>query len=221
MNLFMKFLFVLALIVACIQIAEASVLGIDLSAEFLKVAAVKSGNPFHIVIDEQAKRKIPVAVAFDDGERHFGNNAVGFAIRKPYDTFLWAHRLLGQTTDSPRLKELQGIYPYEYTSIPGRGNAVGIKTKDGVIFSPEELVAMSLQHVRKIAKDDGNGDVKDAVITIPAWFSQKERQAVLDAAELAGLSVMALINDNAATAITYGIDRHPHRHDRRYGLRRH
>jgi hypoxia up-regulated 1 len=66
---------------------------------------------------------------------------------------------------------------------------------------------MSLQHVRKIAKDDGNGDVRDAVITVPAWFTQKERQAVLDAAELAGLSVMSLINDNAAVAVTYGIDR--------------
>jgi len=188
--------------------AAASVLGIDLSAEFIKVASVRPKNPFHIVVDEQAKRKVPLAVAFDDGERHFGNNAVGFAIRKPLDTYLWSHRLLGKTIDSPQVAELQSMFGYNFVSIPGRGASVGIKMpKSDTVLSPEELVAMSLQHIRKIAKDDSGIDMKDAVITIPAWFAHKERQAVLDAADLAGVNVMALINDNTASAITYGVDR--------------
>jgi hypoxia up-regulated 1 len=199
-------LFALAALFA--TVSEASVLGIDLSAEFIKVASVRPKNPFHIVVDEQAKRKIPLAVAFDDGERHFGNNAVGFALRKPLDTYLWSHRLLGKTLDSPQVAELKSMFGYEFVTIPGRGGSVGIKMpKSDVILSPEELVAMSLQHIRKIAKDDSGVESRDAVLSVPAWLGQKERQAVLDAAELAGLNVMTLINDNTASAITYGVDR--------------
>ena len=190
--------------------ASASVLGIDLSTEFMKIAAVRPGNPFHIVVDEQAKRKVPLAVAFDDGDRHFGNNAVGFAIRRPLHTFMWAHRLLGKTINSPQVESLKKVLPYEFVAIPGRGQSVGIKFPgaDGPIYSPEELVAMSLEHVRRIAQVDAGGlDTRDCVITVPTWFSQNERQAVLDAAELADLSVLDLVNDPSSVAITYGIDR--------------
>lgn len=190
------------------QLISGQVLGVDLSAENIKVAAVRPGNPFHIVIDEQAKRKIPLAISFDDGQRHFGNNAVGFALRKPLDTYLYAQRLLGQTVSSNRLEQLKDSFAYNFVAIPGRGTAVGIESPDGsTIFSPEELIAMSLEHVLKIAIDDGNVGVKDVVITVPHWFTAIEKEALLQAAELAGMSVMSLITDTGASSIQYGLDR--------------
>jgi hypoxia up-regulated 1 len=203
------YLFILLSLIAVLLITavSAQVLGIDLSAENTKVAAVRTGVPFHVVIDEQAKRKIPLAIAFDDGQRHYGNNAIGFALRKPLETYLYAQRLLGQSIHSARLEALRDSFAYDFVTIPGRGTAVGIKATDGTIYSPEELVAMSLEHILKIAIDDGNVGVKDAVITVPHWFSATEKEALLQAAELAGMSVMSFITDTGASSIQYGLDR--------------
>lgn len=201
--------FLLLALVAILSVITAQLLGVDLSAENIKIAAVRAGNPFHIVVDEQAKRKIPLAIAFDDGSRQFGNNAIGFALRKPLDTYLYAQRLLGQTMDAGRLKDLQNSFGYTYTSLDkyDRGVTVGIEARDGTIFTPEELVAMSLQHVIKLAHDDGNVNVRDLVITVPHWFTAMEKTALLNAAELAGLNVVSLVTDTAASAVQYGLDR--------------
>lgn len=179
-----------------------------------QVASVKPGTPFHIVVDEQSKRKIPSVVAFDNGERHFGNGALQLALRKPKETYLWAHRLLGKDINSPQVAELrrQG-FPWEIVELPGR-NSLGFRHSTAknaddtdVVFSVEEVVAMSLQHVMKIAETDAESPVKDCVITVPPYFTHRERAALLDAAEIAGLNVMSLLNENTAAAIQYGIDR--------------
>jgi hypoxia up-regulated 1 len=174
---------------------------------------VGPGIPFHIVIDEQAKRKVPTVVGFDHGERHFGNGAVQLALRKPKDTYLWAHRLLGKDINAPQVQALkeQG-YPWEIIELPERGSlgfrhAAGEDGQPDVVFSVEEIVAMSLQHVMKIAEADAGSPVKDCVLTVPDYWTHRERQALLDAAELAGLNVLSLVNENTAAAIQYGIDR--------------
>ncbi len=122
---------------------------------------------------------------------------------------MWAHRLLGKTVDAPQVTSLKELFAFNFVPIPGRGKAAGIKFPGSgdVVYSPEELVAMSLQHVRKIAKEDSGVDCTEAVITVPVWMGQKERQAVLDAAELAGLHVLDLVTDTSAAAITYGVER--------------
>lgn len=135
-------------------------------------------------------------------------------MRKPKETYLWAHRLLGKDINSPQVAELkrQG-FPWDVVELPDRRTlgfrhalAKNADEKD-VIFSVEEIVAMSLQHIMKIAEADAESVVRDCVITVPAFFSHRERQALLDAAEIAGLNVLSLINENTAAAIQYGIDR--------------
>lgn len=189
-------------------------MGIDFGSEFIKVASVKPGTPFHIVVDEQSKRKVPAVVAFDNGERHFGNGAVQLAMRKPKETYLWAHRLLGKDINAPQIAELQRQgFPWEIVELPER-RSLGFRhstaksdTDADVIFSVEEVVAMSLQHIMKIAEADAESPVKDCVITVPPYWTHRERQAMLDAAEIAGLNVLSLVNENTAAAIQYGIDR--------------
>ena len=175
---------------------------------------MKPGTPFHIVVDEQSKRKIPSVVAFDNGERHFGNGAIQLAMRKPKDTYLWAHRLLGKDIHSPQVAAMRAQgFPWDIIELPDRRSlgfrhsvAKGANDAD-VIFSVEEIVAMSLQHIMKIAESDAESPVKDCVITVPPYWTHRERQALIDAAEIAGLNVLSLLNENTAAAIQYGIDR--------------
>lgn len=198
---------------AAVPLFECAVLGIDFGSEYIKVASVKPGTPFHIVVDEQSKRKIPSVVAFDQGERWFGNGAVSLAMRKPKETYMWAHRLLGKDINSPEVAELRlAGYPWEIVELPDR-RSLGFRHAAAkgeipeVIFSVEEVVAMNLQHVIKISETDAEQPCKDAVIVVPPYWSYRERQAMLDAAEIAGINVLSLINENTAAAIQYGIDR--------------
>lgn len=188
-------------------VAHGAVAGIDFGSEFIKVSLVKPGS-FSIVVDEQSKRKIPAVVSFDKAERVFGNNAVSLVVRNAKRSFLFMHRLLGASIDSPQVKELQDKgFPWKFVEIPGRKGAVGIQYDDETIFSPEELVAMSLEHIKKITDESNGGPVKDAVITVPAYWTQNQREAMLTAAELAGFHVLSLINQNTAAAVQYGVDR--------------
>jgi len=205
----------LALLALSAQLApvQAAVMGIDFGSEFIKVASVKPGTPFHIVVDEQSKRKVPAVVAFDQGERYFGNGAVQLAMRKPKETYLWAHRLLGKDIQSPQVAQLRRMgFPWEIVELPDRRtlgfrHAAAKGDAPEVVFSVEEIVAMSLQHVMKIAEADAESPVKDCVLTVPPYWTHRERQAMLDAAEIAGLNVLSLLNENTAAAIQYGIDR--------------
>jgi len=163
------------------------------------------------VVDEQSKRKVPAVIAFEGGERHFGNGGVGLTTRKPKEVYWYAHRLAGKRADGEAVEIMrrQG-WPYEYVEMEGRGS-VGVKHKDWhgdeVVLSAEELVAMSLEHIIKISEADAETLLTGASIVVPNFFSQAERQAMLDSAELAGLNVFSLINENTAAAIQYGIDR--------------
>lgn len=200
---------------ALVAVASAAVIGIDFGSEFVKVASVQPGKTFHIVLDEQSQRKVPHVVTFDDNQRHFGNGATSLAVRKPKDTYVYAQTLLGRDITSPQAKLFSRYYyPHELVEVPERGGAVGFHHasgtglfKEDTVFSPEEIVAMTLQHIKHIAEEDSGTPVKDCVITVPEFFTQKERQAMLDAAELAGLNVLSLINENSAALIQYGIDR--------------
>lgn len=198
----------LALLSFAAVCTHAAVMGIDFGSEFIKVAAVKPGVGFHVVLDEQTKRKIPAIVGLDNDERFFGNDATGLMTRKPQSTFAFAHRLLGKTIKSPEIQRFKDAgFPYEIVELPGRNGAVGIKYDKEITFAAEELVAMNLAHVKRLAEADLKVPVKDCVLTVPHHFTQVERQAVIDAAELAGLNVLSLINENTAAAVQYGIDR--------------
>lgn len=188
---------------------NGAVVGIDFGSEFIKVSLVRPGSTFHIVLDETSKRKIPAIVAFDARERQFGNNALGLTVKKADSSYMFMQRLLGKKIDSPEVKEIQNRgYPYKFVEVPGRNGAVGIQHNEDTIYSPEELIAMNFEHVKKLCELDAEGrPVQDAVITVPGYWTQNEREAIVTAAEMAGFHVLSLINQNTAAAIQYGIDR--------------
>jgi len=114
-------------------------------------------------------------------------------------------RLLNKAIDSAQVKQLQGWgFPYDFITLPSGG--VGFQHSSNMTFAPEELMAMTFQNIISISETDAEQAVKDCVITVPEFMSQNERQALIDAASLAGLNVLSLLNQNTAFAIQYGLD---------------
>lgn len=279
---------VVATVLMCASAVTAAVVGIDFGSQYLKMALVKPGSPFTIVVDETSKRKMPTLVSFDRNQRYFGNAGESRLVSASKRTYVYAHRLLGRRVDDPEVKRISDYYfPFEFETIEGRG-VVGLVHERGalieddepavvevevdpavdadkqddekkddsdaekqvddaekkaddaeqkvddaeqkedetdkeaeadkkvvkksppkpvdIIYSAEELVAMTLQDAIRLASDEAGMPVKDVVLTVPVFFTQKQRQALLDAAEIAGLNVLSLINENTAAAVQFGID---------------
>lgn len=190
------------------QNADAvAVMSIDLGSEWMKVAIVSPGVPMEIALNKESQRKTPVVVSFRDGERLFGDPAAGVGVRFPDKAYAYFLELLGKKVDNPMVQLFQKRFPY-YTIVPDeRRGTVVLKHPEGMLFTPEELVAMVFKNAQEIAEHAAGQTIKDAVITVPVYFNQAERRAVLHAADMAGLKVLQLINDNTAVALNFGIFR--------------
>ena len=204
-----------ALVVALFPATNAQLMGIDTGSMFFKVALVKPGSPFQIVTNVHSKRKTETLLAFEDGERRFGGDANTLASRRPKQAIAFAPRLLGRSVKHPAIAELANQYlPFQVSEDDtGRGAAnltvVGGGASDApdVSLSPEEAMAMVLTHAKSNAERFNGGVVTDAVLTVPSYFTVKEREAMRDAAHIAGLRVLSLIEENTAAALQYGISR--------------
>ncbi|XP_018081336.1 hypoxia up-regulated protein 1-like isoform X2 [Xenopus laevis] len=186
---------------------SVAVMSVDLGSEWVKVAIVKPGVPMEIVLNKESRRKTPVAIALKENERLFGDNALGMAVKNPKVTFRYFQDLLGKRVDNPQVKAFEARFP-EYQLVKDeRRETVLFKLSEDLIYSPEELLGMILNYSRSLAEDFAEQSVKDVVITVPAFFNQAERRAVLQAAQLSGLKVLQLINDNTAVALNYGVFR--------------
>lgn len=189
--------------------SESAVSSIDLGAEWLKVAVVnlKPGqSPISVAINEMSKRKSPALVAFQDGTRLVGEEAAGIAARYPDKVYSQVRDLIGKPVDYVK-KFLSSLYLPYYVVEDSRG-AVGIKIDDGVtVYSAEELVAMVLSYGLHLAEFHSKVPIKDAVVTVPPYFGQAERRGLLQAAQLAGINVLSLINEHSGAALQYGIDK--------------
>eukprot|EP00249_Psilotum_nudum_P022820 c28651_g1_i2 orf=645-3266(-) len=188
---------------------KSAVLSIDLGSEWMKVAVVnlKAGqSPISIAINEMSKRKSPALVAFSNGNRLVGEEAAGIAARYPERVYYRLRDMVGKPfTDVKRLLDSQYL-PYDIVE-DARG-AASIRIEDGeTVFSSEELVAMLLNYGKSLAEAHVKGVIKDAVITVPPYLGQTERECLLDAAQLAGLTVLALLNEHSGAALQYGIDK--------------
>ncbi|XP_070621830.1 hypoxia up-regulated protein 1 isoform X2 [Erythrolamprus reginae] len=199
---------VLALL-ACLPPLSGSlaVMSVDLGSESLKVALVKPGVPMEIVLNKESRRKTPLAVALKETERLFGDSAVGMAIKTPKVTFRYFQDLLGKRFDNPQVALYQSWFPEHHLEKDARRETVIFKLSEKLQYSPEEMLGMVLNYSRALAEEFAEQPVKDAVITIPAYFNQAERRAVLHAAKMADLKVLQLINDNTAVALNYGVFR--------------
>ncbi|XP_049634115.1 hypoxia up-regulated protein 1 isoform X3 [Suncus etruscus] len=184
-----------------------AVMSVDLGSESMKVAIVKPGVPMEIVLNKESRRKTPVTVTLKDNERLFGDSAASMAVKNPKVTLRYFQHLLGKQNNNPHVALYRARFPEHELGVDEQRQTVRFHLSPQLQFSPEEVLGMVLNYSRSLAEDFAEQPIKDAVITVPAFFNQAERRAVLQAARMAGLKVLQLINDNTATALSYGVFR--------------
>ncbi|XP_076876610.1 hypoxia up-regulated protein 1 [Brachyhypopomus gauderio] len=187
--------------------ASVAVMSIDLGSEWMKVAIVKPGVPMEIVLNKESRRKTPVAVCLKEDERLFGDPALGVSVKNPKVVYRYLQNLLGKTADNPQVVQYQSLFPEHLMERDEKRGTVLFKHSEEILYTPEEILGMVLNYSRSLAQDFAEQVIKDAVITVPVFFNQAERRAVLNAAQMAGLKVLQLINDNTAVALNYGVFR--------------
>jgi len=180
----------------------SKIIGIDLGTTNSVVAVMEAGSA-KVLINSSGNRTTPSIVAFTDkGERLVGQPARQQQITNPTGTVFSIKRFMGR-----RGKEVgneQKMVPYEV--IGGEEDLVKVKVKDDE-YTPQEIAAMVLQNLKKTAEDYLGEEVSKAVITVPAYFNDSQRQATKEAGEVAGLSVERIINEPTAAALAYGLDK--------------
>jgi molecular chaperone DnaK len=180
----------------------SKIIGIDLGTTNSCVAVMEGNEPV-VIPNSEGKRTTPSIVAFiKDGERKIGDPAKRQAITNPFKTIYSVKRLIGQTYDQVK-GELSKL-PYAVEK--GDNNTPRVKIDDR-LYSPQEISAMILQKMKKTAEDYLGHEVTEAVITVPAYFNDSERQATKEAGEIAGLKVRRIINEPTAAALAYGLDK--------------
>lgn len=178
------------------------IIGIDLGTTNSCVA-VMEGNQPTVIINNEGERTTPSVVAFTDGgERKIGNPAKRQAITNPQNTVFSIKRFMGETYDQVQ-KEIARV-PYKV--VRGENNTPRVDI-NGKLYSPQEISAMILQKMKKTAEDYLRQEVTEAVITVPAYFSDSQRQATKEAGKIAGLDVKRIINEPTAAALAYGLDK--------------
>lgn len=190
-----------------VSVYGVAVMSVDLGTEWMKVAIVSPGVPMEIALNHESQRKTPVIVAFRDSERYLGESAATVGVRYPNKAFSYFLELLGKKTNSPIVQLFKKNFPHYNITTHDERETVILHHPDGMAFLPEELTAMILKHAQEIATAAAGQQVKDAVITVPPYFNQAERRAVLQAAELAGIKVLQILNSNTAVALNYGVFR--------------
>ncbi len=178
------------------------IIGIDLGTTNSCVA-VMEGNEPAVIINNEGQRTTPSVVAFTDGgERKIGNPAKRQAITNPHKTVFSIKRFMGESYDQVT-KEIERV-PYKV--VRGDNNTPRVDI-DGRLYTPQEISAMVLQKMKKTAEDYLGQEVTEAVITVPAYFSDSQRQATKEAGKIAGLEVKRIINEPTAAALAYGLDK--------------
>lgn len=205
-----RILLVIFTLFIAIYPALGSVCSIDLGSESMKVAVVhlKPGqSPISIAINEMSKRKSPALVAFNGGDRLVAEEAAGISARYPDKVIVQARDMVGKSYD--QVKALADSLYLPYDIVEDSRGAAGIRVdNDGrTVYSVEELVSMILSYGRHLAEYHTKVPIKDAVISVPPFFGQAERNGIIQAAQLAGINVLSLINEHSGAAIQYGIDK--------------
>ncbi|MDD7010007.1 MAG: molecular chaperone DnaK [Candidatus Cryptobacteroides sp.] len=178
------------------------IIGIDLGTTNSCVA-VMEGNQPTVIINEEGTRTTPSVVAFtDNGERKVGNPAKRQAITNPKNTIFSIKRFMGETYDQVG-REIARV---PYNVVRGDNNTPRVEIA-GRQYSPQEISAIILQKMKKTAEDYLRQEVTEAVITVPAYFSDSQRQATKEAGKIAGLEVKRIINEPTAAALAYGLDK--------------
>jgi molecular chaperone DnaK len=182
----------------------AKVIGIDLGTTNSCVA-VMEGSTARVIENAEGMRTTPSIVAFtDDGERLVGQPAKRQAVTNPERTIFAVKRLIGRRYDDPMVEKDKKLVPYK---IVRAGNGDAWVEVDGKTYSPSQISAFVLQKMKETAEAHLGQKVEKAVITVPAYFNDAQRQATKDAGKIAGLEVLRIINEPTAAALAYGLDK--------------
>ena len=180
----------------------SKIIGIDLGTTNSCVAVMEGNEPV-VIPNSEGHRTTPSVVAFtDNGERKVGEPAKRQAITNPLKTIYSIKRFMGESYDK-MINEI-GRVPYQVVKGPNNTPRIDI---DGKLYTPQEISAMVLQKMKKTAEDYLGQTVTEAVITVPAYFNDAQRQATKEAGEIAGLTVRRIINEPTAAALAYGLDK--------------
>jgi molecular chaperone DnaK len=185
----------------------AKIIGIDLGTTNSCVAVMEGNEPV-VIANDEGRRTTPSVVAFlKNGERKVGDPAKRQAITNPQNTITSVKRFMGRRHD----EVTEEITHWGYKVVKGDNNTVRIDI-DGRLYTPQEISAMVLQKMKKTAEDYLGHEVNEAVITVPAYFNDAQRQATKEAGEIAGLNVRRIVNEPTAAALAYGLDKDKHDH---------
>ncbi|XP_049878898.1 heat shock protein 68-like [Pectinophora gossypiella] len=180
--------------------------GIDLGTTYSCVGVWQHGN-VDIIANEQGNRTTPSYVAFTDTERLIGDAAKNQVALNPNNTIFDAKRLIGRKYDDPKIQQDLQHWPFKVVNESGKPKIqVAYKGKN-IRFAPEEISSMVLSKMKEVAEAYIGSTVRDAVITVPAYFNDSQRQATKDAGAIAGLNVLRIINEPTAAALAYGLDK--------------
>jgi molecular chaperone DnaK len=178
------------------------IIGIDLGTTNSCVAVLEGNEPV-VIANDEGRRTTPSVVAFlKNGERKVGDPAKRQAITNPVNTIMSVKRFMGRRYD----EVTNEITHWSYKVVKGDNNTVRIDI-DGRLYTPQEISAMILQKMKKTAEDYLGQEVTEAVITVPAYFNDAQRQATKEAGEIAGLTVRRIVNEPTAAALAYGLDK--------------
>jgi len=185
--------------------SSGPVIGIDLGTTYSCVAVFRNGKA-EVIANDQGNRITPSYVSFADSERLIGDGAKAQATTNPTNTVFDAKRLIGRLYTDKTVQRDKKLLPYEIVDVKGKpGIRVDFKGEKRN-FTPEEISSMVLTKMKETAENYLGQEVKDAVVTVPAYFNDAQRQATKDAGMIAGLNISRIINEPTAAAIAFGLD---------------
>jgi len=188
------------------MVGKSAAIGIDLGTTYSCVGVFQHGK-VEIIANEQGNRTTPSYVAFTDTERLIGDAAKNQVAMNPSNTVFDAKRLIGRKFDDSTVQRDMKHWPFKIVKEDGKPK-IGVEHKyEAKTFTPEEISAMVLTKMKETAEAYLGSPVKDAVITVPAYFNDSQRQATKDAGIISGLNVLRIINEPTAAAIAYGLDK--------------
>ncbi|MFI5180307.1 MAG: molecular chaperone DnaK [Thermoanaerobaculia bacterium] len=182
----------------------AKVIGIDLGTTNCCASVVEVGSP-QVIANREGARTTPSIVGFtEDGERLVGQIAKRQAITNPTQTIYAVKRLIGRKWDDPEVKQAREHLSYQLTPAPNGDLKIRVRDKD---YAPEEISAFILREIKEFCEEALGEEIKEAIITVPAYFDDSQRQATRDSGRIAGLEVLRIINEPTAASLAYGLEK--------------